>query len=100
MNHTQTAVKKCLGCRCLRVEDEFIYGNKINKSCIKCRDKRKRNREPKTNTTKDNGLTRYIRHQRLFRRLNIEFLERAAKPVHIYKMKNIFIDIRNRLQNE
>ena len=86
-------MKKCSGCCCLRIEDDYIYGNKINKSCVKCRGKRKRNREPKTNTTKDNDLTRHIRHQRLFRRLNVEFLERAAKPVHMYKMKYAFVDI-------
>ena len=84
-NHTQSTVKKCLGCRCLRDEDEFVYGNKINKSCLKCRDKRKKNREPKTNTIKpneepkDNDLIRYIRHQRLFRKINNEFLQQKAK---------------------
>jgi hypothetical protein len=97
MNHTLKAVKKCFGCRCIRVNDEFIYGNKTNKSCIKCRDKRKRNRDNKKepNEPKDNGLTRYIRHQRLFRKLNNEFLERAGKAVHMYNMKNVFLDIKN-----
>ena len=101
MNHTLKAVKKCLGCRCIRLEDEFIYGNKINKSCLKCRDKRKKNREPKTNTIKpneepkDNEPIRYIRHQRLFRKINKEFLQQKAKQVHIIHMKYIFVDIRD-----
>ncbi len=101
MNYTQSAVKKCLGCRCLRDEDEFVYGNKINKSCLKCRDKRKKNREPKTNTIKpneepkDNDLIRYIRHQRLFRKINKEFLQQKAKQVHMINMKYVFVDIRD-----
>ena len=101
MNHTHKVVKKCLGCRCLRLEDEFVYGNKINKSCLKCRNKRKKNREPKTNTnnetntTKNDDPTQYIRHQKMFRRLNIEILEREGKAVHMYKMKHAFVDIRD-----
>ncbi len=102
MNHTHKVVKKCLGCRCLRLEDEFVYGNKINKSCLKCRNKRKNNRAPKTNTNnetnttnKDNDLTRYIRHQKVFKKLNNEFLEKAGKKVHKYHMKYIFIDIKD-----
>ena len=97
--------KKCTGCSCMRLEDDFIYGNKINKSCIKCREKRKRNRdkkkgpkmEPKEEPKEEpkNDLTSYIRHQRYYRKINIEFLERAAKPVHIYKMKHAFVDIRD-----
>ena len=100
MNHTLKAVKKCLGCRCLRLEDEFIYGNKINKSCLKCRDKRKRNREPKTEQVineepKDNDLIRYIRHQKIFKKINNEFLQQKAKQVHRNNMKYIFVDIRD-----
>lgn len=95
MNHTQHAVKKCFGCRCLRIEEEFIYGNKINKSCIKCKNKRKRFREPKIQEHKDNDTIRYIRHQRLFKKLHIEFLEKASKKVHKYHMKYAFVDIRD-----
>ena len=95
MNHTHEAVKKCLGCRCLRLEDEFIYGNKINKSCLKCRDKRKRFRVPKIQEPNDDDLTRYIRHQRLFRKINNEFLEKAGKKIHKYHMTYIFVDIRD-----
>ena len=95
MNHTLKAVKKCLGCRCIRLEDEFIYGNKINKSCLKCRDKRKRFREPKIQEPKDNDPIRYIRHQRLFKKLHIEFLEKVYKKVHIYNMRHILVDVRD-----
>ncbi len=95
MNHTQSAVKKCLGCRCLRLEDEFIYGNKINKSCLKCRDKRKRFREPKIQEPTDDDPIRYIRYQRLFKKLHIEFLEKANKKVHIYNMRHILVDVRD-----
>ena len=98
MNHTLKAVKKCFGCRCIREEEEFIYGDKINKTCVKCRDKRKKNREPKsnkTNTTKNDDLTRYIRHQKFFRKINNEFLDRAAKPRHMYQMRRVFVDIRD-----
>jgi hypothetical protein len=97
----------------MRLEDDFVYGNKINKSCIKCRDKRKKNRdkkkgekpkepkeepkmEPKEEPKEEpNDPTNFIRHQLFFKRLNIEFLERAAKPVHVYQMKHVFIDIRD-----
>ena len=100
MNHTLKAVKKCLGCRCIRLEDEFIYGNKINKSCLKCRDKRKRNREPKTEQVineepNDNEPIRYIRHQRLFKKLHIEFLDKVSKKDHIYNMRHILVDVRD-----
>ena len=93
MNHTLHAVKKCFGCRCLRLEDEFIYGNKINKSCLKCRNKRKRFRVPKIQ--EPNDPIRYIIHQRLFKKLHNEFLEKACKKVHIYNMRHIFVDIRD-----
>ena len=84
---------KCPRCKCMRdIEDFEIYKGIRRKSCLKCKTN---NAKYKTNTTKDNDLTNYIRHQRLFRKLNNEFLERAAKPVHIYKMKHVFVDIRD-----
>lgn len=95
MNHTLKAVKKCLGCRCLRDEDEFIYGNKINKSCLKCKNKRKRFREPKIQEHNDNEPIRYIRHQRLFKKINNEFLEKKAKQVHRNNMRHILVDVRD-----
>ena len=100
MNPMMNPMKKCSGCCCFRIEDEYIYGNKINKSCIKCRDKRKKNRYKKKEPNEEpneepNDLTNYIRHQRLFRKLNNEFLERAGKAVHIYQMKYAFVDIRD-----
>jgi len=94
MNHTIKAVKKCFGCRCLRIEDEFIYGNKINKSCLKCKNKRKRFRVPKIQEPND-PITRYIIHQRLFKKLHNEFLEKACKKVHKYNMRHILVDVRD-----
>ena len=93
-NHTEYVVKKCLGCRCLRLEDEFIYGNKINKSCLKCKNKRKRFRVPKIQEPND-PITRYIIHQRLFKKLHNEFLEKACKKVHIHNMRHILVDVRD-----
>jgi len=93
-NHTHEAVKKCLGCRCLRLEDEFIYGNKINKSCLKCKNKRKRFRVPKIQEPND-PIIRYIIHQRLFKKLHNEFLEKACKKVHIHNMRHILVDVRD-----
>ncbi len=95
MNHTLKAVKKCFGCRCLRLEDEFIYGNKINKSCLKCKNKRKRFRESKIQEHNDNEPIRYIRYQRLFKKINNEFLEKKAKQVHRNNMRHILVDIRD-----
>ena len=87
---------KCPRCKCTRDIGDFeIYKGIRRKSCLKCK---ANNAKYKTNTTKDNDLTCYIRHQKAFKKLNNQFLERAAKPVHIYKMKNIFIDIINRVQ--
>lgn len=37
----------------------------------------------------------FIRHHKLFKKLNFEFLCRAAKPVHIYNMRTIFKEIRD-----
>ena len=65
-----------------------------NKSCLKCRNKRKRFRVPKIQEPND-PITRYIIHQRLFKKLHNEFLEKACKKVHIYNMRHIFVDIRD-----
>ena len=84
---------KCPRCKCMRdIVDFEIYKGIRRKSCLKCK---ANNAKYKTNTTKDNDLTQFIRHQRLFRKLNNEFLQRSAKPVHIYQMKHVFVDIRD-----
>ena len=84
---------KCPRCKCLCSKEDFeIYKGIRRKSCLKCK---ANNAKYKTNTTKDNDLTQFIRHQRLFRKLNNEFLERSGKPVHMYKMKYAFVDIRD-----
>ena len=94
MEETKT---KCPKCRCWRKNEYFIKKDKVLKTCDKCRENNMKNRDKKKepNKPKDNDPTSYIRHQRLFRRLNNEFLERAGKSVHIYKMKYAFVDIRD-----
>ena len=39
----------------------------------------------------------YLIHQKRHNRVIIEFKERASKPVHIYSMKEVFIDIKDTL---
>ena len=90
---------KCPKCRCWRSNEDFIKKDKVLKTCDKCRENNMKNKEknkcePKDNEEpKDNDPTKFIRHQRLFRKLNNEFLERAGKAVHIYQMKYAFVDI-------
>ncbi len=96
---------KCPRCKCIRDETEYdVYKGTRRKTCLKCKEITKKQREKVKKTEqvanepkepKDNDLTNYIRHQRLFRRLNNEFLERAGKSVHIYNMRHILVDIRD-----
>ncbi len=98
MEETKT---KCPRCRCWRSNEEFSKKNKVLKTCVKCRENSKKDKEPKTNTnnetnkTQNNDPTRYITHQKVFKKLNNEFLERAGKAVHMYNMKYAFVDIRD-----
>ena len=99
MEETKT---KCPRCRCWRSNEEFSKKNKVLKTCVKCRENSKKDREPKTNTNnetneepKNDDPTQFIRHQRLLTKINIEFLEKACKKVHKYHMKYIFVDIRD-----
>ena len=88
---------KCSRCKCMRdVVDYEIYKGIRRKSCLKCKITNKEQKD-KTNTTKDNDLTRYIRHQKLFKKLNNEFLERTGKSIHMYQMKYASMDIRDQL---
>ena len=92
---------KCPRCRCMRDETEYdVYKGTRRKTCLKCKEITKKQREKSKKTEqvtneepKDNDLTNYIRHQKVFKKLNNEFLERAGKPVHMYKMKYAFVDI-------
>ena len=87
---------KCPRCKCMRdIEDFEIYKGIRRKSCLKCKTNNAKYKTNEPKEPKDNDLTNYIRHQRLFRRLNNEFLERAGKAVHMYNMKHIFVDIRD-----
>ena len=94
---------KCPRCRCMRDETEYdVYKGTRRKTCLKCKEITKKQREKSKKTEqvineepKDNDLTLYIRHQKVFRKINNEFLERAGKAVHMYNMKHIFVDIRD-----
>ena len=87
---------KCPRCKCMRdIEDFEIYKGIRRKSCLKCKENNAKYKTNEPNKTKDNDLTNYIRHQKVFRKLNNEFLERAGKAVHIYQMKYAFVDIRD-----
>ena len=95
---------KCPRCRCMRDETEYdVYKGTRRKTCLKCkeitkkqREKAKKNEQVTTvETNNDKDPTRYITHQKVFRKLNNEFLERAGKSVHIYEMKYAFVDIRD-----
>ena len=96
---------KCPRCRCWRSNEEFSKKNKVLRTCVKCRENSKKDREPKTeepknneepNKTKEpNDPTCYIRHQKVFKKINKEFLQQKAKQVHIINMKYVFVDIRD-----
>ena len=90
---------KCPKCRCWRKNEDFIKKDKVLKTCDKCRENNMKNKEKNKCEPKDNeepnDPTRYIRHQRLFRKINKEFLQQKAKQVHIIHMKHIFVDIRD-----
>ena len=84
---------KCPRCKCMRdIEDFEIYKGIRRKSCLKCK---ANNAKYKSNTPKNDDPTQFIRHQRLFRKINKEFLQQKAKQVHIIHMKHIFVDIRD-----
>ncbi len=95
---------KCPRCKCMRdIEDFEIYKGIRRKSCLKCKAnnaKYKTNEpnkpnEPNEPNEPNDDPSRYIRHQRLYKKLNNEFLERAGKSVHIYNMRHILVDIRD-----
>ena len=83
---------KCSNCKCLYDNANFTYNNKTYKTCNKCRNKRKKKAKP---VDEPNPLEQFIRHQKKFKKLNQQFLDRAAKPVHMYNMRTIFTDIRD-----
>ena len=86
---------ECSCCRCMRQEEDYeVYKGIRRKSCLKCKITNKK-QKLKTNATKDYDLTHNIRHQKLFKKTNTQILERAAKPVHIYKMQYLLVDIRD-----
>ena len=102
---------KCSGCSCFRVEDDFIYGNRKNKSCVKCRDKRKKNRdkkkelnkepnkepnnEPNKEPNNDDKLMSFIRHQRMYKKLLVEYKNAVGHSVHMYNFKPVLSKIKD-----
>ena len=94
---------KCRSCGDMRIPSQFVYSNKVNKSCIKCRDKRQRYRikkpleKPLYNEAPfDEPLDiKFIRHQKLFKKLNSQFMSYAYESVHIYDMRYALVDIRD-----
>jgi hypothetical protein len=97
---------KCSSCKCLYDNADFTYNNKTYKTCNKCRNKRKKKQESKPieepksiekpkPIEEVNPFEQFIRHQKKFKKLNQQFLDRAAKPVHMYNMRTIFTDIRD-----
>lgn len=96
---------KCSGCCCFRVEDDFIYGNRKNKSCVKCRDKRKKNRDKKKNHNEpnkpnepkndDGNLMSFIRHQKMYKKLLVEYKIAVGHSVHMYNFKPVLAKIKD-----
>ena len=86
---------KCPRCRCWREKKEYLKNNKILKTCNKCRENSKKSNEPKEKPNEPkNDPTSYIRHQKIYRKLNIEFMDRAARPVHVYNFKAVLSEIK------
>ncbi len=98
MEETKT---KCPKCRCWRKNEDFIKKNKVLKTCDKCRENNMKNKDKNkcehndNEEPNDNEPIRYIRYQRLFKKINNEFLEKKAKQVHKYHTKYVFVDIRD-----
>ncbi len=87
---------KCPKCRCWRKNEDFIKKNKVLKTCDKCRENNMKNKDKnkcEPNEPKNDDPTRFIRHQKIFKKINNEFLEKKAKQVHKYHTKYIFVDI-------
>ena len=89
---------KCPKCRCWRSNEEFSKKNKVLKTCVKCRENNMKNKEKNKceqviNEEPKDNLTNYIRHQKVFKKINKEFLQQKAKQVHIINMKYVFVDI-------
>ena len=82
---------KCSKCKSLHDKNHFIYNNKVYKICIKCKNKR----NSKKDIIEPNPLEQFIRHQKLFKKINNQFMSYAYESVHIYDMRYALVDIRD-----
>ena len=126
---------KCTACKRVKFEEDFLKNQKVLKTCISCRDKKKTEvKEPlpatipiKVETKSETEVTvkdpqiveakvnelpdkRWIGlsgfwiqkgdepklHKKLMRKLNRQFHQQCAFPVHKYLTRWVMVDIRDR----
>ena len=100
MNYPEQLNKsKCSKCKSFRDKNHFVYNNKIYKICIKCKNKRETIKTKlkiyRPNEIEPNPLERFIRHQKLFKKINNQFMSYAYEAVHVYDMRYALVDIRD-----
>ena len=81
-------MNRCSNCKSLQKIEDFVLlkNGKTKKTCLRCSTKKKE---------VCNHTEQYIRHQKMYKKILNEFKDKSAYPVHIYKSKSIFIDIRD-----
>lgn len=92
---------KCCRCKCMRdIVDFEIYKGNRRKSCLKCK---ANNAKYKTNTTKkekpkddDGNLMSFIRHQKMYKKLLVEYKIAVGHSVHMYNFKPVLAQIRDK----
>ena len=83
---------KCTVCKKTKPAANFLKNGKTLKSCIGCREKRTKQNvmSPAVVVKSDKEI-----HKECMQKMNQEFREKAAFPVHQYLMRWIFVDIRD-----
>ena len=80
--------------------DNIIYNDKYKDIYfpVECKKKDEiiiKYKKPENNTDKNAYIMNYIRHQKYYKKILIEFKNRSYFPVHVYNTKQLFVDIRN-----
>ena len=89
---------KCPRCRCWREKKEYLKNDKILKTCDKCRENSKKSKEPKEpktiQETTDDNLMQFIRHQRYYKKILVEYKIAVGHSVHKYNFKDVLSEIK------
>ena len=96
---------KCPRCRCIRDETEYdVYKGIRRKTCLKCKEITKKQREKANKKepniiqeTTDDNLMQYIRHQKIYRKLLVEYKIAVGHSVHMYNFKAVLSQIKTKM---